>query len=167
VAEWLNAPDCKSVGGALGSKADRSSRRFESYRLRTRIPTRAIHGQSRQYPCTPQAQSAVLDADKGGYESASVLSAEGRLAPSRTHPLIRGITRGRRKPPLLFKKHIRYILSNLKIESGNIISMLSLSDAAKSGRLQEFIAEQESSGVGPIDRRQFENYSQELSKRQQ
>ena len=42
--------------------------------------------------CTPQAQSAVLDADIGGYESANVLSAEGRLAPSRTPPLVRGVT---------------------------------------------------------------------------
>jgi hypothetical protein len=47
-------------------------------------------------------------------------------------------------------------MSNLKIESGNIISMLTLSDAIKSGRLQAFIAEQESAGIGPIDRAEFD-----------
>ena len=34
--------------------------------------------------------------------------------------------------------------------------MLTLSDAIKSGRLQDFIAEQESASIGPIDRAGFD-----------
>jgi hypothetical protein len=34
--------------------------------------------------------------------------------------------------------------------------MLTLADAIKSGRLQDFIAEQEAAGLGPIDRAEFD-----------
>jgi hypothetical protein len=34
--------------------------------------------------------------------------------------------------------------------------MLTLSEAIKSGRLQEFIAQEEARGVGPIDRAEFD-----------
>jgi hypothetical protein len=34
--------------------------------------------------------------------------------------------------------------------------MLTLSDAVKSGRLQEFIKQEEARGIGPIDRAEFD-----------
>ena len=42
------------------------------------------------------------------------------------------------------------------IDSSRGINMLTLADAMKSGRLQDFIAQEEARGIGPIDRADFE-----------
>ena len=42
--------------------------------------------------------------------------------------------------------------------------MLTLSEAVKSGRLQDFIAQEETRGVGPIDREEFEAWTAALIK---
>lgn len=42
--------------------------------------------------------------------------------------------------------------------------MLSLSEAKKSDHLEEFIAEQEAAGVGPIDRAEFDGAVSEVVK---
>jgi len=45
--------------------------------------------------------------------------------------------------------------------------MLTLNDAVKSGRLQEFIAEQEALGVGPVDRAKFDGLAATLIRARQ
>lgn len=45
--------------------------------------------------------------------------------------------------------------------------MLTLLEAKKSGRLKEFIAEQEAAGIGPIDRAEFDIAVGELIKARQ
>lgn len=42
--------------------------------------------------------------------------------------------------------------------------MLTLSEAVKSGRLQDFIAQEEARGVGPIDRAEFDALTAALVK---
>lgn len=45
--------------------------------------------------------------------------------------------------------------------------MLRLSQAEKSGRLQEFVAQEEARGVGPIDRSELDAFTAALVKAQQ
>ena len=55
------------------------------------------------------------------------------------------------------RPHFFMLYSTVSQDSRSESSMLTLSEAKKDGRLEEFIAEQESKGYGPIDAVEFED----------